>query len=406
MASITKNINLKKANTKSSTFTSTQTNTASKLIMTVPGTIQANKTYILTATLANHAAGTINIEIQQENDGVYKTLTSTTLNSQGMVYISAVAENNNAMRAVFSQSAANFSVFDVTYTRVDVLESTSTEVVCSNDEDFDEDYRFGFNGQEKDNEIKGTGNSLSFEYRIHDSRLGRFLSIDPLSKKYPWNSSYAFAENDVISCKDLEGAEKLRATFFDNKLQRLTVIDPNQMPNITGIEIETIKISKYGDVINMGTSDRFSMEFLDHVKDLKALSKMEFKSDRSFHDQFNECGIKEPSTEDGETKCVTDIWVVTTTLDPAKGGNWVNGYPYIVRNKDGEPRRVAAPDLDKGFVKYLSEKRAGEVQLYDRKGNVVDSTGKIIYEIPKDANSKDFTGTTVTPMKKDEEPIK
>ncbi len=69
--------------------------------------------------------------------------------------------------------------------------------------------RFGFNGQEKDNEVKGIGNSFSFKYRIYDSRLGKFLSVDPLSKEYPWNSSYAFAENCPISGIDLEGAEYL-----------------------------------------------------------------------------------------------------------------------------------------------------------------------------------------------------
>jgi RHS repeat-associated protein len=42
-------------------------------------------------------------------------------------------------------------------------------------------YRFAFNGQENDNEIKGEGNSISYEYRIHDARLGRFMSVDPLN---------------------------------------------------------------------------------------------------------------------------------------------------------------------------------------------------------------------------------
>lgn len=69
---------------------------------------------------------------------------------------------------------------------------------------------YSFNGQEKDDEISGvTGANLSFNYRIYDSRLGRFLSVDPLSYEYPWNSTYAFAENDVIRCIDVEGAEKL-----------------------------------------------------------------------------------------------------------------------------------------------------------------------------------------------------
>ena len=70
-------------------------------------------------------------------------------------------------------------------------------------------YRFGFNGQEKTDEIKGTGNHLDFKYRGYDPQTGRFWSVDPLFKDYPWNSTYCFAENDVIRAKDLEGLEKL-----------------------------------------------------------------------------------------------------------------------------------------------------------------------------------------------------
>jgi putative chitinase len=69
-------------------------------------------------------------------------------------------------------------------------------------------YEYGFNGQIEDNEITGNnGSHLAFEYRIYDSRLGKFLSVDPLLTSYPWNSTYAFAENRVIDGVDLEGME-------------------------------------------------------------------------------------------------------------------------------------------------------------------------------------------------------
>ena len=68
-------------------------------------------------------------------------------------------------------------------------------------------YRFGFQGQEVDNEVKGDGNSVNYKYRIHDPRLGRFLSIDPLFRSYPHNSPYAFSENRVIDMIELEGLE-------------------------------------------------------------------------------------------------------------------------------------------------------------------------------------------------------
>ncbi|OFY85111.1 MAG: hypothetical protein A3F72_05035 [Bacteroidetes bacterium RIFCSPLOWO2_12_FULL_35_15] len=81
-------------------------------------------------------------------------------------------------------------------------------------------YRYGFNGQEKDDEIMGKGNSLEFLYRIYDPRLGRFLSLDPMAKEFPWNSPYSFAENRVIDANELEGREFNLVNSVDNQVQK------------------------------------------------------------------------------------------------------------------------------------------------------------------------------------------
>jgi RHS repeat-associated protein len=77
-------------------------------------------------------------------------------------------------------------------------------------------YAYGFQGQEKDDEIKGDGNSINYKYRVHDPRLGRFLSVDPLAPDYPWNSPYAFSENRVIDGIDLEGLEYVSVHHYAN----------------------------------------------------------------------------------------------------------------------------------------------------------------------------------------------
>jgi RHS repeat-associated protein len=69
-------------------------------------------------------------------------------------------------------------------------------------------YRFGFNGKEMDDEVNGEGAQYDYGFRIYDPRVGRFLSVDPLTKSYPWNSPYAFAENDVVRSIDLDGMER------------------------------------------------------------------------------------------------------------------------------------------------------------------------------------------------------
>ncbi|WP_370454315.1 RHS repeat domain-containing protein [Flavobacterium sp. LMO9] len=70
-------------------------------------------------------------------------------------------------------------------------------------------YRYGFQGQEKDDELKGEGNSLNYTFRMHDPRVGRFFAVDPLTKSYPHYTPYSFSGNRVIDAIELEGLEEL-----------------------------------------------------------------------------------------------------------------------------------------------------------------------------------------------------
>tara|TARA_R110002050_G_scaffold107485_2_gene217925 strand:+ start:2520 stop:2915 length:396 start_codon:yes stop_codon:yes gene_type:complete len=68
-----------------------------------------------------------------------------------------------------------------------------------------ENYRYGFNGMERDDVVKGNGNSYDFEARIYDPRVGRWFSIDPMSSRYPSFTSYGFAANNPILFLDPNG---------------------------------------------------------------------------------------------------------------------------------------------------------------------------------------------------------
>ena len=69
------------------------------------------------------------------------------------------------------------------------------------------DYRYGFNGKENDNDVKGEGNQQDYGMRVYDPRLGRFLSVDPLSRQYPWYTPYQYAGNIPIRFIDRDGKE-------------------------------------------------------------------------------------------------------------------------------------------------------------------------------------------------------
>jgi RHS repeat-associated protein len=68
-------------------------------------------------------------------------------------------------------------------------------------------YRYGFNGKEKDNEVSGEGNQQDYGMRIYDTRLGKFLSVDPITRDYPELTPYQFASNTPIQARDLDGLE-------------------------------------------------------------------------------------------------------------------------------------------------------------------------------------------------------
>jgi RHS repeat-associated protein len=71
------------------------------------------------------------------------------------------------------------------------------------------EYDYGFQGQEKDDEIAGNGNVYDLGLREYDARLGRMFSIDPRTSEYPWQSPYVYHRNSPISTVDyLGGGDK------------------------------------------------------------------------------------------------------------------------------------------------------------------------------------------------------
>lgn len=105
-------------------------------------------------------------------------------------------------------------------------------------------YRYGFQGQEMDDELKGEGNSVNYKYRMHDPRIGRFFATDPLAAEYPHNSVYAFSENRVIDGIELEGLEFIKSKDFVRD-QFIKAINDGDIIDGAYISINRIKHTVY-----------------------------------------------------------------------------------------------------------------------------------------------------------------
>jgi RHS repeat-associated protein len=79
-------------------------------------------------------------------------------------------------------------------------------------------YRYGFNGQEMSNEVKGYGNSYTAEYWEYDPRIGRRWNIDPVIKE--WESPYAAFHNNAIKFNDPSGDDPPAKPGFWTKFWR------------------------------------------------------------------------------------------------------------------------------------------------------------------------------------------
>jgi RHS repeat-associated protein len=99
-------------------------------------------------------------------------------------------------------------------------------------------YRYGFNGKELDKDL--VGNCYDYGFRIYNPQLGKFLSVDPLTKSYPQMSPYPFAMNDVTRCIDLDGLEKYLVIYEQVK----------KSSRITKVTIQTI-VNKSNEVQDM-----------------------------------------------------------------------------------------------------------------------------------------------------------
>ncbi|WPV66721.1 RHS repeat-associated core domain-containing protein [Chitinophaga sp. LS1] len=73
-------------------------------------------------------------------------------------------------------------------------------------------YRYGFNGKENDNEVKGEGNELSYQNRVYDPRIGIWGSTDPIVK--PWISTYQFAGDNPVNNLDPDGNDEIHFHYF------------------------------------------------------------------------------------------------------------------------------------------------------------------------------------------------
>ncbi|HSZ71830.1 MAG TPA: RHS repeat-associated core domain-containing protein, partial [Cytophagaceae bacterium] len=108
------------------------------------------------------------------------------------------------------------------------------------------DYRYGFNGKEKDvNGLGGGGSTYDYGFRIYNPQIAKFLSVDPLAKKYTSESNYIYAGNSPVVMIDEGGKKK---TWYIIKIDEngnktvLTVVEKYKVKQYTEYSSESVGV--------------------------------------------------------------------------------------------------------------------------------------------------------------------
>lgn len=95
------------------------------------------------------------------------------------------------------------------------------------------EHTYGFNGKMDDKEMySANGTSYDYGFRIYNPRLGKFLSVDPLTTSYPWYTPYQFAGNQPIWAVDLDGLEPLTVVDKYGKLTKPAIYLLNALTGV------------------------------------------------------------------------------------------------------------------------------------------------------------------------------
>lgn len=235
---------------------------------------------------------------------------------------------------------------------------------------YSSNYRFGFNGKEKSDEVYGEGNVYDYGFRIYSPRVARFLSVDPLTNSYPWYTPYQFAGNSPVFAIDLDGLEIRNAYYeYSSDGTKLGLINPND---------KMIKrlAKKVEDAIDQFKNDdpalfNFANQF--NIK-IQGATKEDFEK---FGLGGNDAGFIKTDIRFNDEK-------IDESSPPGYAYNQLNGKDTWSKFKESNPEGAAkfATDFKSGNIEVTTSRKTtvGEQNIFIDFGKLDDIlSGKMNY---------------------------
>jgi len=241
-------------------------------------------------------------------------------------------------------------------------------------------YRYGFNGKELDKETTGTS-TYDYGFRIYNPALGRFLSVDPLTRSYPMLTPYQFSSNNPILNIDVDGLEG--ETYLEYKMEDGKEVVLRRVYEVE-INIAVTKNSKLVDGFFVGnkfqnlesfkTATQRQLDYEFNDPSLKLMDP-ENKVPVVFRFGISTFDIEQKGVEDFNQTVIKTQERIVTVPDEWKGIS-PNGTKSVIL-KNG--KATASEDADDGSTSKEEGNTLG--QIITIPSDVKDKSHTIAHEI-------------------------
>ena len=236
-------------------------------------------------------------------------------------------------------------------------------------------YRYGFNGQEKDDEVAGSGNSYTAQFWQYDSRLGRRWNVDPVIKTH--ESPYSTFAGNPIWFADPNGADSVVVN------QNGTIAGVHQMDgdhrvffnNGDELIFNDYEVSPQAQIENMLPSEGIRYDYAYNKDKIQLFHRIDNSEIKRY---MSESGAKQMGIMSGTVDLIQEGM---RYLDGAAAGNGQFDFFPVLHREYGNPSddvgrtRMIVPEDQGGFYLFgnTSENSKRIYNLYDA-GNFL--TGK------------------------------
>jgi len=179
-----------------------------------------------------------------------------------------------------------------------------------------------------------------YGFRLYNSAIAKFLSVDPLAPDYPWYTPYQFAGNKPINSIDIDGLEEGHAIRQDinvkNGHPELNIVDAETAGNIADAVTTPIRAAATGGSV-----------FFNGIGNIPAYASGDFSSSHTYYDYLNWREVQSGSFQSDQTLNQVSVIAAEEYSMAAAGGliGKVVGGVYTVYRKVQRTPGVALEEI-------------------------------------------------------------